>query len=156
MNARQKSALTKIFAVAGAVLLWAPILFMFLTAIVGSIARKSLIMDYLLLAEVFPIVALGLVLLVLATLLSRSFRKLIGWGSAAALLALVATNIVAAATGLASGAIKPEGAPLIATNICIAIFDILILVLAILAIFLLKHIFRKEPNQAPEAEGQAK
>lgn len=156
MNPRQKSALTKIFVIAGAVLLWAPILFMFLTAIVGSIARKALIMDYFLLAEVFPVVALGLVLLVLATLLSRTLRKSIGWVSAASLLALVATNVVAAATGLASGAIEAEGPPLIAATICIAIFDLLILAVAILAIFLLKHIFRKEPNQAPEAEGQAK
>lgn len=151
MNPRQKSALTKIFAIAGAVLLWAPILFMFLTAIVGSIARKALIMDYFLLAEVFPVVALGLVLLVLATLLSRTLRKSIGWVSAASLLALVATNVVAAATGLASGAIEPEGPPLIAATICIAIFDLLILAVAILAILLVKRIFRKNQETAPEA-----
>ena len=151
MNPRQKSALTKIFAIAGAVLLWAPILFMFLTAIVGSIARKALIMDYFLLAEVFPVVALGLVLLVLATLLSRTLRKSIGWVSAASLLALVATNVVAAATGLASGAIEPEGPPLIAATISIAIFDLLILAVAILAILLVKRIFRKNQETAPEA-----
>lgn len=151
MNPRQKSALTKIFAIAGAVLLWAPILFMFLTAIVGSIARKALMMDYFLLAEVFPVVALGLVLLVLATLLSRTLRKSIGWVSAASLLALVATNVVAAATGLASGAIEAEGAPLIAATICIAIFDLLILAVAILAILLVKRIFRKNQETAPES-----
>lgn len=151
MNPRQKSALTKIFAIAGAVLLWAPILFMLLTAIVGSIARKALIMDYFLLAEVFPVVALGLVLLVLATLLSRTFRKSIGWCSAASLLVLVATNVVAAATGLASGEIAPEGPPLIAANACIAIFDLLILAVAILAILLIKRIFRKNQETAPEA-----
>ena len=151
MNPRQKSALTKIFAIAGAVLLWAPILFMFLTAIVGSIARKALMMDYFLLAEVFPVVALGLVLLVLATLLSRTLRKSIGWVSAASLLALVATNVVAAATGLASGAIEAEGPPLIAATICIALFDLLILALAILAILLVKRIFRKNQETAPEA-----
>ena len=151
MNPRQKSALTKIFAIAGAVLLWAPILFMFLTAIVGSIARKALMMDYFLLAEVFPVVALGLVLLVLATLLSRTLRKSIGWVSAASLLALVATNVVAAATGLASGAIEAEGPPLIAATICIAIFDLLILAVAILAILLVKRIFRKNQETAPES-----
>lgn len=151
MNPRQKSALTKIFAIAGAVLLWAPILFMFLTAIVGSIARKALMMDYFLLAEVFPVVALGLVLLVLATLLSRTLRKSIGWVSAASLLALVATNVVAAATGLASSAIEAEGAPLIAATICIAIFDLLILAVAILAILLVKRIFRKNQETAPES-----
>ena len=151
MNPRQKSALTKIFAIAGAVLLWAPILFMFLTAIVGSIARKALMMDYFLLAEVFPVVALGLVLLVLATVLSRTLRNSIGWVSAASLLALVATNVVAAATGLASGAIEAEGPPLIAATICIALFDLLILAVAILAILLVKRIFRKNQETAPES-----
>ena len=151
MNPRQKSALTKIFAIAGAVLLWAPILFMLVTGIIVSIATKTLLMDYLLLAEVFPLVALGLVLLVLATLLSRTYRKRIGWISAAALLALVATNIVAAATGLASGEIAPEGPPLIATTICIAIFNLLILAVAILAILLIKRIFHKNQETAPEA-----
>lgn len=156
MNPRQKSALTKIFAIAGAVLLWAPILFMLLTGVVVSIASKRLLMDYLLLAEVFPIIALGLVLLVLATLLTKTFRKWFGWGSVGALLALVATNVVSVATGLASGAVAAEGSPLIATLVCVVIFNLLILALAILAIFLLKRIFRKEPDQAPEAEGQAK
>jgi len=67
MNPKQKNALTKIFAISGAVLLWAPILFMFVTAIVGSIVGKALLFDYLMLAELFPLVALGLVLLVLAS-----------------------------------------------------------------------------------------
>ena len=64
MNPKQKRALTKVFAVSGTVVLWAPILFLFVTAIVGSIEGKALLFDYLMLAELFPIVALGLILLV--------------------------------------------------------------------------------------------
>ena len=74
MNPKQRSVLTKIFTISGTLMLWTPILFMFVTATVGSIMRKALLFDYLMLAEMFPIVALGLVLLVLASLLSGTFR----------------------------------------------------------------------------------
>ena len=60
MNPKQRSALSKIFAVSGTLLLLAPILFMLVTAVVGSIAGKALLFDYLMLAELFPLVALGL------------------------------------------------------------------------------------------------
>ena len=60
-------------------------------------------------------------------------------------------DVVAAATGLASGEIAPEGPPLIATTICIAIFNLLILAVAILAILLIKRIFHKNQETAPEA-----
>ena len=109
MNPKQKRALTKVFAVSGTVVLWAPILFLFVTAIVGSIEGKALLFDYLMLAELFPIVALGLILLVFASLLSGLYRKWFGWGSVAALLSLTAAQIVSTASGLASGALAESG-----------------------------------------------
>ena len=95
MNAKQRTVLTKIFTISGTLLLWAPILFMLVTAVIGSIIGKALLFDYLMLAELFPIVALGLVLLVLASLLCKTFRKWFDWGSVAALAALTAGQIFA-------------------------------------------------------------
>ena len=152
MNPRQKSALTKIFAISGAVLLWAPILFMFVTAIVGSIAGKMLLMDYYLLAEVFPIVALGLVLLVLATLLSRMFLRLFGWGSVAALVALTGGQLFASASGLSSGAIEPAGAVFAVVIFAIVVYNVIVVALAALAIVLIRRLFQKQPQEAPAAE----
>ncbi len=151
MNPKQKNALTKIFAISGTVMLWAPILFMFLTAIFGSIARKALLFDYLMLAEMFPIVALGLVLLIFTTLLTRTFRKWFGWGSVAALVTLVAGNMIAVASGLASGTTSESGPYFAVVITSIIIFNILVVALAILAIVLVRRIFQKKQEPTPEA-----
>ena len=148
MNPKQKAALTKIFAISGTVVLWAPILFMFVTAIIGSIAGKALLFDYLMLAELFPIVALGLILLVLSSLLSRTFRKWFGWGSVAALLALTSAQILATASGLASGALAESGGVFVTVITAIVIYNIIIVALAILAILLLRRLFQKQPQEA--------
>ena len=150
MNPKQKAALTKVFAVSGALVLWAPILFMFVTAIVGSIAGKALLFDYLMLAELFPIVALGLILLILASLLSRTFRKWFGWGSVAALLALAGAQILAAASGLASGAMAESGGVFATVIAGIVVYNVIVVALAILAIILLRRLFQKQPREAAE------
>lgn len=152
MNPKQKDALTKILAVSGAVLLWAPILFMFLTAIAGSIMSGSILFDYLMLAELFPLVALGLVLLVLASLLARIFRQWFGWGGVAALVALTTGQLLASASGLASGATEPLGAVFVVVISAVVVFNVIVVALAILAILLVKRLFQKQPKQAPETE----
>ena len=152
MNKKQRSVLTKIFTISGTLMLWAPILFMFVTAIVGSIMRKALLFDYLMLAEMFPIVALGLVLLVLASLLSGTFRKWFGWGSVAALVTLSCGQIFASVSGLASGALAENGAAFAVVIVSIVIYNIIVVALAILGILLIRRLFRKEPDAAPAAE----
>ena len=152
MNQKQRSVLTKIFTISGTLLLWAPILFMFITGIVGSIMSKTLLFDYLMLAEMFPIVALGLVLLVLASLLSGTFRKWFGWGSVAALVTLSCGQIFASVSGLASGALAENGAAFAVVIASIVIYNIIVVALAILGILLIRRLFRKEPDAAPAAE----
>ena len=152
MNKKQRSVLTKIFTISGTLMLWAPILFMFVTAIVGSIMRKALLFDYLMLAEMFPIVALGLVLLVLASLLSGTFRKWFGWGSVAALVTLSCGQIFASVSGLASGALAENGAAFAVVIASIVIYNIIVVALAILGILLIRRLFRKEPDAASAAE----
>ena len=149
VNLKQKSALTKIFAISGTILLWAPFLFMLVTAIWGSIQQKSLMIDYLMLAELFPIVALGLILLVLASLISRVYAKWFGWGSVAALVALAGGQIFATVTGLAAGASTQANAAMTIVIVSIVIFNLIILALAILSIVFLRQLFSKAAS--PEA-----
>ena len=152
MNPKQKSALSKIFAVSGAVLLWGPILFMIGTGIWGSIQQKSLLFDYLALAELFPIVALGLILLVLASLISRIYAKWFGWGGVAALVALAGGQIFATVTGLASGASTQANAAMTIVIVSIALFDLVIIGLAVLGIVLVRRLFQKaKPETVLEA-----
>ena len=152
MNPKQRSVLTKIFAISGTLLLWAPILFMFGTGIIGSIMNKALLFDYLMLAELFPIVALGLVLLVLASLLSGTFRKWFGWGSVAALVTLTCGQIFASVSGLASGALAENGGALAVVIASIVVYNLIVVALAILGILLIRRLFRKEPESTPAAE----
>ena len=152
MNPKQKSALAKIFAVCGTLLLLAPILFMLVTAVVGSIAGKALLFDYLMLAELFPIVALGLVLLVLASITSRILPKWIGWSSAAALILLAASLLFANASGLSSGAQSMQSGAFVLVIVGIALYNLLVLGIAILGILLVKKLFQKQPEVPAAAE----
>ena len=146
MNQKQKSALAKIFSVSGTLLLLAPILFMLVTAVAGSIAGKTLMFDYLMLTELFPLVALGLVLLVLGSITSRILPKWIGWTSAAALILLAASMIFAQASGLSSGAQSVQSGAFSIVVIGIALYNVLILGIAILGILLVKKLFQKQPE----------
>jgi len=152
MNPKQKSALAKIFAVSGTLLLLAPILFMLVTALVGSVVGKALRFDYLMLAELFPIVALGLVLLVLASITSRILPKWIGWSSAAALILLAASLLFASTSGLSSGAQSIQSGAFIIVVIGIALYNLLILGIAILGILLVKKLFQKQADASVIAE----
>jgi hypothetical protein len=148
---KTKAVLAKVFAIAGAVLVWAPILFMLLTGIVGSISSKMLLMDYLLLAELFYVVVAGLILLFIASLLGRTLAKWIGFTAAAGVIALALSMLLAQTTGLASGAIAAEGWPLILVMGLLILYDVLMLAVGILGILLIKALFHKKPAPAEEA-----
>ncbi|MEA4869770.1 MAG: hypothetical protein VB062_03925 [Christensenella sp.] len=148
MNQKQKSVLSKIFAISGAVFLWGPILFLFVSAIWSSIRAKSFLFDYFTLAELFPIVALGLVLLVLASLVARIYAKWFGWGSVAALVALASGQIYATVSGLASGAIVSGGSAIAIVIASIIVFNLMILGLAILGAVLVRRLYSKK-HSAP-------
>ena len=152
MNPKQKSALSKIFAVSGTLVLWAPIAFMLFSAVWGSLHQKAFLFDYLALAELFPIVALGLILLVLASLVSRTFAKWFGWGSVAALVALSGGMIYATVSGLASGALAPGGSAVVIVVVAVAVYDLVVVGLAVLGIVLVRRLFQKvKPESVPES-----
>ena len=146
MNPKQKSILSKILAVAGTLLLIAPILFLLVTSVVGSISAKTFLFDYLMLAELFPVVAAGLVLLFVASLVSRVYLKWIGFGSAAALILLATSLLYANASGLASGALSMESGAFTLVLVGIALYNLLVLGIAILGILLAKKLFQKQSS----------
>lgn len=150
MIQKRKLTLSKAFAVAGTLLLIVPILFLFVTSVVGSIASKSLLFDYLMLAELFPVVALGLILLVLASLLSRILPKWIGWCSAAALILLAGAVLYANASGLSSGALSMDSGAFVVAFTAIALYNLLIFEIAILGILLIKRLFEQK-TESPAA-----
>ncbi|MBA4347831.1 MAG: hypothetical protein C0413_03150 [Clostridiales bacterium] len=106
----------------------------------------------MMLAELFPAVALGMVLLVAAGFLTRSYRKWFIWGCAATVVTLVGGQLIAVLSGLASGAREPEGFFFALVIGSLVLLDLIVIAFAILAIFLIKKLFRKQPEQTPAAE----
>ena len=152
MNPKLRLTLAKVFALVGMLALWAPILFMFLTAIVGSIISKALLFDYLTLAELGFIVIPGLVVLFLSSLLAGHHQKWFGWGGALAVLLLVGALALATVSGLSSGALPIGGPVFIAVIAAIIVYNVLVVALAVLSIALVKKLFQKQAQVETESE----
>ncbi len=144
MNAKTKSTLSKVFAISGTALVWLPVLFMFLTAIIGSISRGMLLFDYLMLAELFFIVLAGAVLLLAAGILSKTLAKWFVWSSAAAVLSLAATQLIAVVSGLAHGDREPSGFIFGVVIGMIVLYNLLVIGIGILGILLIKQLYAKK------------
>ena len=151
MNPKLKSVLAKVFALIGMAALWLPILFMCLTAIVGSIINQTLLFDYLMLAELYFIVIPGLVALFVASLLGGCYQKWFGWGGAVAVVLLVGTLALAALSGLSSGLLPASGGIYITVIAAILVYSILVIALAVLSILLVRKLFPKK-KVTPVAE----
>jgi|WetSurMetagenome_2_1015567.scaffolds.fasta_scaffold31449_2 hypothetical protein len=135
---KNKGALSKILAVAGAGLVWVPILAPMVFAIIRLLQNGSLLFDYLMPAELFPAVLLGGGLLFWAAWRAHSHRALIGGSLGMTILLLLAAVGLAGITGLASGAIEPEGWPWALVLAAFAGFWIALLTLAVGGILLLR------------------
>lgn len=105
----RRSALTRTLAIIGTILVWLPIAFMVLTSVIGSAQSGIFRMDYLIPAELFPLILIGGGLLFWAAWRARSRKRIIGWGIAVAAGSIVLGQALAVVTGLASGATEPTG-----------------------------------------------
>ena len=106
-----KGVFTKILAIVGTVLVGLPILAPILFSVVRLLQSGRFMLDYLMPAELFPLVLVGGGLLLWAALRRRRFRGLIGWGLGGAVILLVGSQALAEVTGLASGETEPTGWP---------------------------------------------
>jgi len=104
-----RGVLTKILAIVGVVLVWFPLLAPFVFSVIRFIQTRRFLFDYLIPAELFPVVLVGGGLLLWAALRAHSNRGIIGWGLGLAVLLLVAGQVLAVVTGLASGETEPVG-----------------------------------------------
>ncbi len=101
--------LTKILAGAGTLLVWVPIAAPILLTLAELLKEGLFRLDYLMPAELFPLVLVGGGLLLWAAWLRRSQRGLIGWSLGSAVILLVGLQALAEVTGLASGRTAPGG-----------------------------------------------
>jgi len=138
----KKGVLTRILALTGTVLLWFPLLAPFLLTAAFFISTGELRFDYLMPAELFPLVLLGGLLLLWATLRARSRRAWVGWGLAGAVAMLFGGQALAFFSGLADGRIEPEGLPWVLVLASLALYALGVAAAGAGGILLLRDLYK--------------
>jgi hypothetical protein len=126
----KRDALTRTLAIVGTVLAWIPILAPVLFSVMVTIRRRVFRFDYLMSAELFPVVPLGGAALLWAALRARSRHKLIAWSLGVTVGLLVGGQLLAVLTGLASGETEPTGWPWILVLASLAGYTLALVVMA--------------------------
>jgi hypothetical protein len=141
----KKLLFTQFLALTGTLFLWVTVLSPVFFSIVRFIQRGFLgQIDYLMPAELFPLAFLGGVLLLVASFLAHSHRKLIGWSLGIAVFMLVAGQILAVVTGLASGAIQPSGWQWLLVIASLAIYVLCLIAMGIGGVLLSRDLFKSK------------
>jgi hypothetical protein len=142
---------TKVLAVAGTVLAWFPVLATILTGAGISIRTRQLRFDYLMPAELFPIVLVGTGLLLWAALRARSRRALIAWGLGLMVAFLVGGQAQAVVTGLASGETEPVGWPWALVLGSIAVYCLAVIEVGVAGVLLVRDLFQHDEKRSGPA-----
>lgn len=111
-----------VLAVLGAVVAALPIAAMLVTSLFGSLARGRFLMDYLMPAELAPVLAVGALLLLIAAWHARRGLAPVATVAATALVAFAATAAVSVWTGLADGTYEPVGWRLVVVLIPLVVY----------------------------------
>lgn len=147
----KKGTLTKVLALVGTVLVWFPILAPVLLGVVLMIQRRIFRFDYLMPAELFPLILAGGGLLIWAALRARSRLKLIGWGLGIAAGLLVGGQALAVVTGLASGETEPVGWQWALVVTSLAGYSLAVITAGVGGLLLLRDLFRPSRLPSPDS-----
>ena len=141
----KKNVFTKILAIAGTALVWFPILAPLFFSVVGFIEMREFLFDYLMPAELFPLVLVGGGLLLWAAFRARSRRGLIGWSLAGTVGLPVIGSVIASVTGLASGETEPTGWQWALVLAALAGYCLAVIAVGVGGVLLLRDLFRRPP-----------
>ena len=139
---KKKNVLTKILAIVGTALVWLPILAPIGLSVIVIISEHIFRLDYLMPAELFPVVLVGGGLLIWAALWARSRRGLIGWSLGSAIVLLVGGQALAVATGLASGETQPTGGWWALVLASLVIYLLAVVLTGVGGILLLRNLYK--------------
>jgi hypothetical protein len=137
------NTLTKTLAFVGTALMWFPVVVPFLLSAVRLIQAQELLFDYLAPAELLPAVLLGGGLLLWAALRARSRRGLIAGALGAAVAFLAGGQVVAAVSGLDSGAIEAAGPWYALVLSAIVAYCLSVVVLAVAGVLLMRDLLER-------------
>jgi hypothetical protein len=105
----KRGPFTKVLAIVGTVLVWVPIVAPLVFTRWGGIGTERFNFDWLIPAELAPVMLVGGGLLLWAALRAHSRRALVGWGLGVAIGSIVIGAVLTRVTGLATGATEPTG-----------------------------------------------
>ncbi len=148
---QKRDLAARILAILGTVLVWLPLLAPLFFGLLRLAGTGRFQLDFLMPAELFPVVLVGSLLLIVAAVVSHSYRRLIVGGFSLAVLLLVGGQVLAVVSGLASGEIEPQG---IWWALVIALFVLYICALIAVGtggILLLRRLFRAQRSVQPAA-----
>ncbi len=148
---KKRGALTKTLAIAGTVLVWLPIVAPLLLSVPHFIRARVFMVDYLMPAELFPVVLVGGRLLIWAALRARAQRALIVGGLGAAVALLVGAQVLAEVTGLASGEMEPAGIWWALVVASFVVFIVGVVAVGVGGGLLLRDLFKRKPLVAASA-----
>lgn len=135
---------TKSLAIAGTVIVAAPILSPLVFTRWQAIGRPEFNFDWLLPAEMFPIALLGGLLLLAAAVRSHARRRSVAWGLAIAIGVLVGGQVIAIASGMTTSTAEPSGWPLALVNATIALYVVGLVEMAVSGVLLVRDLFHHD------------
>ncbi len=142
----KKNGFTRFLAVAGTALLWLVILAPVVFSAIRWMRARMFNFDFLMYAELGLLVLGAALMLLWAALRAHKYGALIGGLLALAVVAVVASQGVAVATGLASGAVEAAGWPWILTLGLIVVYDLAVVALGLAGILLVRALYANPPG----------
>jgi hypothetical protein len=130
-------------AMAGVLMVAIPILAPFVIAVAGLFRDRRSQFDYLMPAELFPVILIGGILLVAAAAMTRLHVRLAGWSLGLAAGLLIGSQALAVVTGLASGETKPAGWLWALVIAALAGYWLAIIALGVSGLLVLRDLFRE-------------
>ena len=139
----KRDIFTKILVIVGTSLVWIPILAPFIFAVGAFFRERRFLFDYLMPAELFPAVLIGSGLLLWAAIRAHSQQKPIGWGLGIAVGLLVAGQVLAVVSGLASGARQPTGIWWMLVLGSLVVYILAVIVIGVGGVVLCRNLFKQ-------------
>jgi hypothetical protein len=140
----RKDRFTKILTFSGTFLVILPILAPVVFALLFFLRSGRFHFDYLMPAELFPMVLVGGILLIWAALRARSHLKLIGWSFGLMFAFLFGGQLIAVVSGLASGRTEITSPWWAVVLAALGGYCFLVLLMAIGGILILRELFQNK------------
>jgi len=147
-----KGAFTKVLAIGGTALVWLPVVAPLTFGLVRLIQSGHVLFDYLMPAELAPLVLVGAGLLLWAAIRAKWRWQVLVWILGTAFVLLVGSQAVAMVTGLADGRIEATGWQWALTLGMLIGYDLAVVAMGVLGICLCKHVFNQNPVQREDIE----